>query len=649
MEDGPATSLLLLPRLVRTDGDLALFRVIIGSSYIDRDHNNYIIYRAGVNKLEVLPTHPTRLFADRSVALLRCPDDGRFLVANLRSTFDLGQYALDLFDSRSGTWNTRSMRTEPPHKDCYYSTPTKVIALGGDRGSVGWVDLWNGILIGDLLPGGDGDDNNVLRFIRLPVLLAPNKMDPFCLTCDRDVSVGRDGSIKYSEVWTHPVPGSTYISEDWGAAILTWLEAQKKWHIDLKLKASDIIVDETHSQLLPQHDVKDTTKNATLSRLHTGHPTLSLHDDDVDGHEEQDSERSGCSHQETGGDSRSCQNKMKQKFEGGNTNEGKGVKDPQAPSYTIQAPSVPKEDSVGIFPPGQGSDVPEGIGAASANVSAPRSFTLEVKNDGAGDANEQTKETSASNATGLASLGPLSPSDEGAVLNNDLIEKTDGYLSDEHSFEHNQNADSNGDMSTTAYQLEDLTIHEENRPKPSDDNPGHLQNVNQGGLSNPQLTHSQGSTGIAPGPPLPHHLAALHPYAQGGLPLGYENMTGYPSLPQSYAYLPPAAYQQAYMNSGLFHQGAAAAPNSGIKYPMPQYNSNVPLGSLPQPASMLSNYVGGFGTANGMPQNFALNQSNPSATTTPGFDGAMPSQYKDGNPYMSLQQVEPTRERIHVE
>ncbi|XP_044398575.1 uncharacterized protein [Triticum aestivum] len=376
LQDGPATSLLLLPRLVRTDGDLALFRVIIGSSYIDRDHNNYIIYRAGVNKLEVLPTHPTRLFADRSVALLRCPDDGRFLVANLRSTFDLGQYALDLFDSRSGTWNTRSMRTEPPHKDCYYSTPTKVIALGGDRGSVGWVDLWNGILIGDLLPGGDGDDNNVLRFIRLPVLLAPNKMDPFCLTCDRDVSVGRDGSIKYLEVWTHPVPGSTYISEDWGAAILTWLESKKKWHIDLKLKASDIIVDETHSQLLPQHDVKDTTKNATLSRLHTGHPTLSLHDDDVvyimakvyhmdydlwmlavdmrnktlkgvaaltskrslgfrfmylqsdlSNHLVATSENTEVfnlppkSKRETGGGSRSRQNKMKQKFEGGNTNE----------------------------------------------------------------------------------------------------------------------------------------------------------------------------------------------------------------------------------------------------------------------------------------------------------------------------------------
>ncbi|XBH71848.1 hypothetical protein VPH35_099246 [Triticum aestivum] len=212
--------------------------------------------------LEVLPTHPTRLFADWSVALLSCPGDGRFLVANLRSTYDLGQYALDLFDSGSGTWSTRSMHTEPPHEDFY---PT---------------DLWNGILIGDLLRNDD-----VLRFIHLPVLVVPNKMTPGRLSCDRDVSVGRDGSIKYSEVWAHPVPGSpnraTYISEDWGAAILTWLEPKKKWHIDLKLKASDIIVDETHSQLLPQHDVKATTKNATLSRLHTGHPALSLHDDDV--------------------------------------------------------------------------------------------------------------------------------------------------------------------------------------------------------------------------------------------------------------------------------------------------------------------------------------------------------------------------------
>ncbi|KAF0923575.1 hypothetical protein E2562_006572 [Oryza meyeriana var. granulata] len=167
------------------------------------------------------------------------------------------------------------------------------------------------------------------------------------------------------------------------------------------------------------------------------------------------------------------------------------------------------------------------------------------------------------------------------------------------------------------------------------------ENVNPGVSSNPQLSQSQPSTStsVASGPPLPQHLT-LHPYAQATLPLGYASMIGYPSLPQSYAYIPPAAFQQPYMNSGLFHQAAAAVPNSNVKYPLPQYKSNVSLASLPQPASLLSSYVGGFGAASSMPGNFALNQSTPSATAAPGYDGTVPAQYKDGNRFVSLQQSE---------
>ncbi|KAJ1264263.1 hypothetical protein BS78_09G249600 [Paspalum vaginatum] len=164
------------------------------------------------------------------------------------------------------------------------------------------------------------------------------------------------------------------------------------------------------------------------------------------------------------------------------------------------------------------------------------------------------------------------------------------------------------------------------------------ENANAVGLPNPQLTQSQPSTSIASGPPLPQHL--LHPYAQATLPLGYASMIGYPSLPPSYAYIPPAAFQQPYMNSGLFHQAAAAVPNSSVKYPLPPYKGNIALASLPQPGSLLSNYVGGFGTANNMPGNFPLNQSTASATTTLGFDGSVPAQYKDGNQFISLQQNE---------
>uniref|UniRef100_R7W783 Uncharacterized protein n=1 Tax=Aegilops tauschii TaxID=37682 RepID=R7W783_AEGTA len=309
LQDGPATSLDLLPRLVRTDGDLALFRVMVGPSPSNPDHINYMIYRvrAGISKLEALPAHPTRLFADWSLALLRCrcPDDGRVLVAFRFKNRDkkalinrhnrpffyrcnkmtparavcpvtgtsmatkrrihipapcLGSLrtpptiAAILPQSRSSSTPSSTPKTAPTPPPPRASP--EVIALGGDRGSIGWVDLWHGILICDLLLTG-GDDDDVLRFIPLPVLSAPNKMIPGHLSCDRDVSVGSDGCIKYSE-------------------------PKKKWHIDLSLKASDIILDDSHSRLLPRHDAKATMESpTTLSRLHTGHPALSLHDDDV--------------------------------------------------------------------------------------------------------------------------------------------------------------------------------------------------------------------------------------------------------------------------------------------------------------------------------------------------------------------------------
>lgn len=100
---------------------------------------------------------------------------------------------------------------------------------------------------------------------------------------DRDVAVGSDGCIRYMEVWAHPVPGSdngvTYTPQDWGAAIERWLEPDKKWIISHELKASQIAVDDSHSGLLPR--VEAAMESPILSRLHAGHPALSLHDDDV--------------------------------------------------------------------------------------------------------------------------------------------------------------------------------------------------------------------------------------------------------------------------------------------------------------------------------------------------------------------------------
>ena len=60
------------------------------------------------------------------------------------------------------------MNVESPPDFTLFSLNT-VIAIGGERGSVGWVDLWQGILIYDVLL-----DNDSLRYIPLPLPALPN-------------------------------------------------------------------------------------------------------------------------------------------------------------------------------------------------------------------------------------------------------------------------------------------------------------------------------------------------------------------------------------------------------------------------------------------------------------------------------------------
>jgi hypothetical protein len=55
------------------------------------------------------------------------------------------------------------MHVDSPEAANNYTYASKVIAIGGERGSVAWVDLWNDILICDLLL-----DSQILHYIPLP-------------------------------------------------------------------------------------------------------------------------------------------------------------------------------------------------------------------------------------------------------------------------------------------------------------------------------------------------------------------------------------------------------------------------------------------------------------------------------------------------
>ncbi|KAI0523190.1 hypothetical protein KFK09_005582 [Dendrobium nobile] len=144
---------------------------------------------------------------------------------------------------------------------------------------------------------------------------------------------------------------------------------------------------------------------------------------------------------------------------------------------------------------------------------------------------------------------------------------------------------------------------------------------------------------------IPQHLH-INPYSQATLPLGpFPNVISYPFLPQSYTYLPSAAFPQAYTSNAPFHQSTSAVHNAGLKYTLPQYKSSLPVTSLPQPASVASAYGNYNGSAN-VPGNFVLNPSSTSTSTALGFDEALSSQ-KEGAHYLHLQQNESSPMWIH--
>ncbi|KAK8948889.1 hypothetical protein KSP39_PZI005300 [Platanthera zijinensis] len=160
-----------------------------------------------------------------------------------------------------------------------------------------------------------------------------------------------------------------------------------------------------------------------------------------------------------------------------------------------------------------------------------------------------------------------------------------------------------------------------------------------------QVPQSSAGSNALSGHAIPQHLP-INPYSQATLPLGpFTNVISYPFLPQSYTYLPSAAFPQAYTSNGPFHQSTSAVHNAGLKYSLPQYKSSLSVPSLQQPAAASSGY-GNYGGSANIPGNFVLNPSTTSTSTTLGFDETLNSQ-KEGAHYLHLQQNESSPMWVH--
>lgn len=261
-----------LPRILRVVEDLILFRLPL---YPPEDpdslnEHDYFIYQVrprggkGASSLELLPRPPT-IFRDEDVGLLS-REDGHYTVAALHSTSTRGVYELLRFDSASKTWSSDEVPLVEPQDKFPRRIPKNssrillhltsvVIPIGGEGGTMGWVDLWHGILFCDVL-----SPEPKLRGVPVPL---PTELlnsdygqgsELFCPKPLRGITFvnkpGIEPCLRFVQLEPTPIPPEDSDDEaefpDWGMRdwkVTTWSNSKmttswNDWKFDCAIQAS---------------------------------------------------------------------------------------------------------------------------------------------------------------------------------------------------------------------------------------------------------------------------------------------------------------------------------------------------------------------------------------------------------------------------
>ncbi|KAK1609446.1 hypothetical protein QYE76_033119 [Lolium multiflorum] len=273
-----------LPRVVATEDGLALLRVPVSPEHNLQEEeeeervNEFFIYCARTGNqlkqptLRLLPNPDPRYYADNEVGILNCrrTDDSFFLVVLHRNPLTTPETRyIHMFDSETWKWETKPV--SPPESYSYHITD-KVFTIGGRYGAMGWVDLWLGIFIYDVILGG-----NTIDYKALPSSGVLPTLQGLGSTV-RDIVVV-NGFIKYFCMYS-PGVDTTNVSGDWLA--YAWrmkYPLQQDWQQDCHLKASEIMDNHKHSERRLKDKPDGVEKPALM--LRAGSPVLSLHDVDV--------------------------------------------------------------------------------------------------------------------------------------------------------------------------------------------------------------------------------------------------------------------------------------------------------------------------------------------------------------------------------
>ncbi|OEL38915.1 hypothetical protein BAE44_0000066, partial [Dichanthelium oligosanthes] len=146
-------------------------------------------------------------------------------------------------------WTARNVFVPPEQQqqhssiieEGFWHKMSNVITVGGEHGTMAFVDLWNGILLYEVFCG-----DPKLRYMPMPQQLYPSRTSNSCPWVTRDIAIVKD-RIKLVQVLmktgSHKALHDTYTSVGWVAA--TWsrlanFPQEDSWSQAFKLEASDI-------------------------------------------------------------------------------------------------------------------------------------------------------------------------------------------------------------------------------------------------------------------------------------------------------------------------------------------------------------------------------------------------------------------------
>ncbi|KAM0853316.1 hypothetical protein ACQ4PT_051159 [Festuca glaucescens] len=277
--DCPDGTLRHPPRLLSMADDLILFHAYVGSEYVYPRFRqcDFFIYRADPKRpsLRLLPHPEGRFYKIHQVGVVPRGDE-HYTVAALVPDKDCtpNNFLLRLLDSETQVWTSRALHVDSPQRDfpveiprelnhlTNYHTTSSVITFGG---TMGWADLYRGVVFCDLLGG-----EHRLRGVPLPL---PLKQITASDSSDRVLTNARytrgiafiNGRLRFVELDFDIVQLGRGLhdketgwpcsrSESW--TITTWSnrelsDSYDDWHRDCTLRACDILVGDCSESGLP--------------------------------------------------------------------------------------------------------------------------------------------------------------------------------------------------------------------------------------------------------------------------------------------------------------------------------------------------------------------------------------------------------------